>query len=69
MRFLLIVAVVVGLVGCSRDGSSSDEPKGTVSDPVEVCARVADVCRIDSAKLGVCVYKGETTELACMSQH
>jgi|GEM_PF-1491083 len=41
--------------GDSSDSSAARKPTGTPTDPVEVCERVADVCRLDGAKLGVCV--------------
>lgn len=53
------------LVAC---GPSNSKPKGTTADPVDVCERVADVCRIDKAKLGVCT-QGRGSGLTCMSQH
>lgn len=65
MRYLLSVAVVV--LACGKD-VGSQKPAGTHADPVEVCERVADVCRLDKSKLGICVSRS-TTELACASQH
>lgn len=67
MSRLALVLGLFAVLGCSRDGTR--EPKGTPTDPVEVCERVADVCRIDGAKLGVCTTTGSGTELVCMSQH
>jgi hypothetical protein len=49
-------------------GPGNSKPTGTTSDPVEVCERVADVCRIDKAKLGVCT-QGRGSALVCVSQH
>ena len=53
------------LVACGPAG----KPTGTTSDPVEVCERVADVCRIDKAKLGVCTQPRSGSGFTCMSQH
>ena len=62
------------LAGCSS--SKGRKPEGTLTDPVEVCERVADVCKLEGAKLGVCVQahtpdpcKGRTPCFTCMSQH
>jgi hypothetical protein len=52
------------LVACGPSG----KPKGTTADPVDVCERVEDVCRIDKAKLGVCT-QGRGSGLVCASQH
>jgi hypothetical protein len=68
MGRLILALGLLTIIGCSRE-SGSAKPKGTLSDPVEVCERVADVCRFDGAKLGVCTTVGEGTELVCMSQH
>ena len=54
------------VVACGPSGNS--KPTGTTSDPVEVCERVADVCRINKAKLGVCT-QGRGSGLVCTSQH
>ncbi|HUH01150.1 MAG TPA: hypothetical protein VML75_04085 [Kofleriaceae bacterium] len=68
MRHLILALGLLTMFGCSRE-SGTTKPKGTLADPVEVCERVADVCRFDGAKLGVCTTVGESTELVCMSQH
>jgi hypothetical protein len=57
------------LVACGPGGNSNSKPTGTISDPVEVCERVADVCKIDGAKLGVCTQRRSGSGLACASQH
>ena len=54
------------LIACGPDNS---KPAGTTSDPVEVCERVADVCRIDKAKLGVCTQRRSGSGFICASQH
>lgn len=63
-RLVLMSALL--LVAC--DGAKT-KPTGTTNDPVEVCERVADVCRINKAKLGVCTQKREGSGFACASQH
>jgi hypothetical protein len=55
------------LIGCGPSGNS--KPTGTMRDPVEVCEHIADVCRIDKAKLGVCTQRRDGSGLACASQH
>jgi hypothetical protein len=50
VRLLFILA----LAACSGSGSG-DKPTGTTADPVEVCERIADVCRFEGSKLGVCI--------------
>ncbi|MDQ3370679.1 MAG: hypothetical protein M3680_35125 [Myxococcota bacterium] len=65
MRFTLWL----GLAAAAACGpTSNSKPGGTSSDPVAVCERVADVCRIDKAKLGVCV-QARSGGFACQSQH
>jgi hypothetical protein len=66
MRFLLILVVACGPSG---DSGGKKKPAGTMHDPVEVCERVTDVCRIDKAKLGVCTQSRTSDRLVCASQH
>jgi len=61
------VLALMLLFGCGP-GSSAKGAKGTTSDPVETCTRVADVCRFDGAKLGVCT-QDQARGLYCMAQH
>lgn len=65
MRFLLLLLVACG----TGDDGKAKKPAGTMHDPVEVCERVADVCRIDKAKLGVCTQRRSGNGLTCASQH
>lgn len=58
---------LVLLFACGPGGNS--KPAGTTNDPVEICERVADVCRIDKAKLGVCTQRGNGSAFVCVSQH
>ena len=55
------------VVACGPGGTG--KPAGTTNDPVEVCERVADVCRIDKAKLGVCTQSRSGSGFICASQH
>jgi hypothetical protein len=57
------------LAACGSGSSTNSKPAGTMADPVEVCEKVADVCRLDKAKLGVCVTKKTGQGLVCASQH
>jgi hypothetical protein len=61
----VLVASGLAVWGCGPD---SHKPSGTTSDPVEVCEEIAQVCRFDRAKLGVCIQQSEG-RLACTSQH
>jgi hypothetical protein len=67
MHARLVIALI--LVGCGP--TSSTKPSGTASDPVTTCERVADVCRLDASRLGVCVQArgGSAGALTCQSQH
>ena len=60
---------VLGVLLVVACGSGSGKPAGTTNDPVEVCEKVADVCRIDKAKLGVCTQKRGGSGFVCASQH
>lgn len=76
-----VLAVALSLVACKSSDSASGprEPAGTPSDPVTECKRVADVCRLDGSRLGVCTMAspdtapeacaGRTPCILCMSQH
>ena len=55
------------LIACGPNDNR--KPAGTTSDPVDVCERVADVCRIDKAKLGVCSERKNGSGFVCASQH
>ena len=61
--------LIVTVLGCGPSSSSSAKPAGTMSDPVDVCERVADVCRLDKSQLGVCVSGRGTIALVCAAQH
>ena len=63
---MLRVALLLVLACGSGAGR---KPAGTTSDPVDVCEKVADVCRIDKSRLGVCTHKRAGSGFACTSQH
>jgi hypothetical protein len=65
----IAMTVWIACLGCGRGAASSDKPKGTTSDPVEVCERFGDVCKLDGSKLGVCAAKKSGPGLVCASQH
>ncbi len=62
LRFSLLLVIACG------DGGNR-KPAGTTNDPVEVCERVIDVCRLDKAQLGVCVQQRGGSGFVCASQH
>ena len=64
---MLRLLCMLFVLACGPSGTS--KPAGTTSDPVDVCERVADVCRIDKAKLGVCTQDRANVGLVCASQH
>jgi hypothetical protein len=66
MSRALVVAVVVLLAGCGRKGG---KPAGTATDPVTVCERLADVCRLDGNRLGVCAAAPTGAGFTCAAQH
>ena len=49
-------SILAVLVACSSESAPRGEskPAGTPTDPVEVCEKMGDVCRLDGARLGVC---------------
>jgi len=73
------LSLLVALVACSSSGSPDRKPAGTPSDPVEVCERLGDVCKLDGSRLGVCnaapagaapaACAGRTPCFICTSQH
>lgn len=80
----LMVCIAVALwllAACSSSDSTPAQrkPTGDTHDPVEVCERVGDVCRLDGARLGVCnqppagaspqACAGRDPCFLCMSQH
>lgn len=79
-RVALLLALLLGIACTSRSPDAQPaKPAGTPTDPVEVCERLADVCRLDGAKLGVCTApgpgpapaacKGREPCFLCSSQH
>lgn len=65
----LVAASVLFLAVACGPESAGDAKKGTISNPVEVCERFGDVCRIDGARLGVCNRAQTPSGWSCMSQH
>lgn len=58
--------VLAAAVACSSSGSTDRKPAGTPSDPVDVCERLGDVCKLDSSRLGVCNKPpGDSVPTAC----
>jgi hypothetical protein len=53
----------------SQSGSASGKPEGTTSDPVTVCERFGDVCKLDGSRLGVCAAQKQGPGLVCAPQH
>jgi hypothetical protein len=66
-RAVLLTCLV--LAGCGRGAGGTEKAKGTSADPVEVCERLGDVCKLDSSRLGVCSPPKEGTALVCAPQH
>jgi hypothetical protein len=70
-RSVTRILLALALAGCSS--SKGKKPEGTPTDPVEVCEKLADVCRLDGAKLGVCIEapkcEGPAPCFTCVSQH
>lgn len=66
-RLAAVLLGLSGLLGCtSGAGKAEREPTGTPTDPVTVCRRAADVCRLDGSRLGVCnPVPAETRPAAC----
>jgi len=61
--------LVIAIVAATACGKSSAKPTGTANDPVTVCERLADVCRIERSRLGVCTPPTSGVGLVCASQH
>jgi hypothetical protein len=45
---------ILALAACRSEPGGQRKPAGTPTDPVEVCEKMGDVCRLDGARLGVC---------------
>ena len=71
MRPALVFACLLAAAACGRGSSqgAKEKPKGTTTDPVEVCERFGDICKLDSARLGVCSPPKAGTGLVCTPQH
>lgn len=66
-RAIVIVIGLLAVFACS--GNSDKKPAGTMLDPVDVCERLADVCRLDKSRLGVCTAHPSGQGFVCVSQH
>lgn len=64
-----LLPVFLFLCACGPDSNDKKEPAGTTADPVEVCEEVAQVCRLDNARLGVCVQASSGEGFTCQPQH
>jgi hypothetical protein len=69
LRIVLLCALVMAVAGCGKKRDPNAKPAGTSADPVLVCERLADVCKLDDARLGVCTQGRDGTSLVCASQH
>jgi hypothetical protein len=76
MTVTLALASILVHGGCGEGVERT--PTGTPTDPVAVCTRVGDVCRIDGARLGVCEARRQSAAegtcegegcFACAPQH
>jgi hypothetical protein len=65
----VVVAAVLSIAGCGKKRDPSAKPAGTSADPVLVCERLADVCKLDGSRLGVCTQARDGASLVCASQH
>ena len=66
MTRLLLALVAVIAFGCeAKSGDKPSKPTGTPTDPVDVCERLADVCRYKGSQLGVCITPGEGKAASC----
>lgn len=64
-----VIVALLAAAACGPDTSAPAKPAGTPTDPVDVCERAADVCRLDDSRLGVCTPDKSGTTFTCMSQH
>jgi hypothetical protein len=65
----VVVAGALVVAGCGKKRDPNAKPAGTSADPVLVCERLADVCKLDDARLGVCTQGRDGTSLVCAPQH
>jgi hypothetical protein len=65
-----VALVIAAIAGCGKKkAATSDRPAGTAADPVTVCERLADVCKLDGSRLGVCSAQKSGPGYVCASQH
>jgi hypothetical protein len=65
----VLIAGALVVAGCGKQRDPNAKPAGTSADPVLVCERLADVCKLDGSRLGVCTQGKDGTTLVCASQH
>jgi hypothetical protein len=66
---VVVAGALVVVAGCGKPRDPNAKPAGTSADPVLVCERLADVCKLDDARLGVCTQGRDGKSLVCASQH
>ncbi len=69
---LLLLLGCGALAACDGKSGAAEKkkPSGTMADPVEVCERIADVCRLDNgSQLGVCTPNSSGDSFICAPQH
>ena len=62
---LVRLLIAASLVACGPDS----KPAGTIADPVEICEKSAQVCRISPGVLGVCTPDQSPAGFRCAPQH
>ncbi|GAB4560758.1 MAG: hypothetical protein Tsb0020_07710 [Haliangiales bacterium] len=70
---LLLLLGCGALAACDGTSGATEQkkkPSGTMADPVEVCERIADVCRLNNgSQLGVCTPNSSGDSFICAPQH
>lgn len=78
-RAFLLAAIPCVIMSCESGPAKQHKPTGTPTDPVPLCERHGQVCRLDKSQLGVCVAaqspeakekcEGRFPCLLCAPQH
>ncbi len=66
---IVLLSSATGLTGLTGCGKRTGKPTGSPGDPVTVCERLADVCRLDGNRLGVCAAAKSGSGFTCAAQH